>query len=70
MVWTGRVEYDGRVIIFIGVDIGRLLRRVYVILPASVVTTVIVVAILVILSRDVVLVGLAIVWFIVREFVL
>ena len=70
MVWTGRVEYDGRVIIFIGVDIGRLLRRVYVILPASVATTVIVVAILVILSRDVVLVGLAIVWFIVREFVL
>ena len=70
MVWTGRGEYDGRVIIFIGVDIGRLLRRVYVILPASVATTVIVVAILVILSRDVVLVSLTIFWFGIEDFML
>ena len=67
MVWAGRVEYGGRIIIVIGVNIGRLLRRVYVIVPASIA---VLVAILITFSRDVVLVGLVIFWFGVRDFML
>ena len=63
MVWTGRVEYDGRVIIFIGVDIGRILWRFYVIVTASVAVIIILVTIFIILSRGVVLVSFIIVWF-------
>ena len=70
MLWTGRVEYDGRFAIAIGVDIGRLLREVYVIFPASFAVITIVVAIFVIYSGDVVLVSPVIVWFDTRDFML
>ena len=62
MFCTGRVEYDGRVIILIGVNIGRIFLRVYVIVPASVAAIIIVIVIFIILSRDVVLISLDIVW--------
>ena len=58
MVWTGRVDYDGRVVIVISVNTSRLLRRVYVIVPTSVAIIIIVVDILIILSRNAVLVSL------------
>ena len=31
MVWTGRVEYDGRVVIIIGININRRFLTVYVV---------------------------------------
>ena len=70
MVWTGGVEYDVRFVVVISIDIGRLLRRVYVIVPASVSVIIIIVAIFIILSRYAVLVSLLIVWFGVRDFIL
>ena len=71
MVWTIRVEYDVRAIIFVGVDISRLLLRVYVIVPAFVsIIIIIVVYIFVIFSIDVVLFSLVVVWLGVREFML
>ena len=45
MFWTGRVEYDGRVIIVFGVYISSLLRGVYVIVLDSVTAIIIMVAI-------------------------
>ena len=70
MFWTGRVEYDGRIIIVIGVNISRLLWGVYVIFPLSVSDTIIIVAIFIIFSRDIVLVSIVIVWFGVGDFIL
>ena len=70
MVWTGGVEYDVRFVVVISIDIGRLLRRVYVIVPASVSVIIIIVAIFIILSRYAVLVSLLIVWFGVGDFIL
>ena len=70
MVWTKRVDYNGHVVIFIGVNIGRILQRVYVIVPDSIAVIVFIVAILIIFARDTVLVGLIIFWFFVREFML
>ena len=55
MVWTSRVEYDGCVVIVVGVNIGRLLLRVYVIVPASVATIVVIVIIVIIFFRYIVL---------------
>ena len=70
MVWTGGVEYDVRFVVVISIDIGRLLRRVYVIVPASVSVIIIIVAIFIIFSRYAVLVSLLIVWFGVGDFIL
>ena len=70
MVWTKRVEYNGHVVIVIGVYIGRILQRVYVIVPDSIAVIVFIVAILIIFARDTVLVGLIIFWFVVRDFML
>ena len=70
MFWNGWVEYDGLVVIVIGVDIGRLLRGVYISFPASVAVIIVIVAISVIFSRDIVLVSLVIVWFGVGDFML
>ena len=70
MVCTRRVEYNGRVVIVIGVDILRLLQRFYVIAPASVAVIIIIVAIFIIFYRDIVLVSLFIVWFGVGNFML
>ena len=70
MFWTIRVEYDERVVIVIGVDIGRLLRGVYVIVPASVAIIIIIVAIYIIFSRAAFLVILVIVWFGIGYFML
>ena len=61
MFCTGRVEYYVRVVIVIGIYIGRLLQGVYVIVPAFVAAIIIIVAILIIFSRDLVLVILVIV---------
>ena len=63
MVWTGRVKYDGRVAIVVGIDIGMILRRFYDIIPASVAIITIIVVIFIIFSRYEVLVSLFIVWF-------
>ena len=70
MVWTKRIEYNGHVVIVIGVYIGRILQRVYVIVPDSVAVIVFIVAILIIFARDIVLVGLIIFCFFVRDFML
>ena len=58
MFWTGRVEYYGRVVIFISVNISRPLLRVLVFVPASVVIIIVIIIIVIIFSRDVVLIGL------------
>ena len=70
MFCTNRVEYDGRVIIFISIDIGRILRGIYVIVPASISVIIIIFAICIIFSRNEVLLSLVIVWFSVRDFML
>ena len=70
MVWTKRVEYNGHVVIVIGVNIGRILQRVYVIVPDSIAVIVFIVAILIIFARDIVLIGVIIFWFVVRDFML
>ena len=61
MFKTGRVEYNGRVVIFIGVDM-----MVYVVASASV--TIIIIIGVIIISRDVALIGLVFIWFGVGEF--
>ena len=70
MVCTFRFEYYGRVIIVISVDIGRLLLRVYTIVPTFVSIIIIIVVIFIIFSRYVVLVIFVIVWLGVRDFML
>ena len=70
MVWTGRVEYDGCIVIIIGVNIVKISRRVYVIDPASIYVIITVITIFIIFSRDVVIVSLIIFWFGVRNFIL
>ena len=72
MFWTVMFEYDGRIVVVILIDvyIGRLLRGVYVIVPASVAVIIIIVAVFIIFSGDVVLVSLVIVWLGVRDFML
>ena len=70
MFWTGRVEYYGRIFIVVGVVIRRLLRRFYVIFPASIAAIVIIVDIFIIFSRDLLLVCLVIFWFCIRYFML
>ena len=67
MVCTCRFLYDGRVIIFIGVDIGRRLLTVY-IAPLASSVIIIIIIVVIFLSRDVVLIGLAIVWLGVGDF--
>ena len=56
MVWSGRFEYSVCVVVSIGVDVGRLFLRVYVVVPASVVIIIIIVVIVVIFSRELVLI--------------
>ena len=68
IVWTGRVEYDVRVVIVIRIDIIRCLLMVYVVDSASVFIIFIIIIVVIILSRDVVLIGLVIVWLGVGEF--
>ena len=70
MVWTGTVEYDNCIVIVVGVNIGRLLQRVYVIGPAFVAAIIVIDDILIIFSRSVLLVGLVIFWFSVGDFIL
>ena len=67
MFYTGRVEYDGHIVlvtvvgISIGVVVGRRLLTVYVVAPTSpVIIIIIIIIIIVVLSRDVVIVRLAI----------
>ena len=67
MVWTIRVDYDGRVVIVIGINIVRRLLAVYSFVPAFVVVIVVIVVV-VVLSSDVVLIGLVIFWLVIREF--
>ena len=67
MVYTVRVECDGRVVIVIGDNVSELLLRFYVIVPASVV---VIIFIVVIFSRDVFLVGLVILWIGIGEFIM
>ena len=70
MVWTGRVDYDGRVVIVIGVDIDRILLRVYIIVPTSITIIIIIVTIFIIFSRDLFLVSPVIVWLGIGDFIL
>ena len=66
MVCTRKIEYDGRNVIVIGVDIVRPLLRVYVVVPASAV--IIIIIIVIIFSRGVVFIGLVIVRIFVGDF--
>ena len=70
MVCTIRVYYDVRVIIVICSVIDRILLRVYVIFPASVITVIIIDFGVIIFSRKVVLIGLFIVCIRVGDFIL
>ena len=70
MVCTSRVEYGGHVFIVIGVNIVRILLRVYFIVPDSVTSIVPIVSIFIIFYRGVVLVSLVIVWSDTRDFML
>ena len=61
MVCISKVEYYGRVFIIIGVDIGRLLLRVCVIVPTSIIVIIIVVISVLIFSRNLFLIVLVVV---------
>ena len=61
MVWTVRVDYAGRVVIVIGINISRLFLRFYVIVPASISIIIIIVVIVIIFSRDILLTDLSVV---------
>ena len=62
MVRTGRVEYDGHVVIVICVNM-----TVYVIISASVVITIIIIVVI-IFSRDIFLIGFVFILIDVRDF--
>ena len=70
MVCTIRVYYDVRIIIVICSVIDRILLRVYVIFPASVITVIIIDFGVIIFSRKVFLIGLFIVCIRVGDFIL
>ena len=62
MARTGRVEYDGRVVIIIGVDM-----TVCVVASTSFIIIIIIIVVI-ILSRDVFLISLAFIWTGIRDF--